>query len=141
MRRVLWACAGSILDSLRVFRRGASLLLVAAPAAMAGYLALATLSGILPVLQVWLVKLVVDALTGPAGHPQQATGHVLVLAVLYALTFVGLTVLDPLEGMVIPVLQSRAAAAIDRRLMQTGTQLVDLARVESPTFQDDLRRV
>jgi hypothetical protein len=43
--------------------------------------------------------------------------------------------------MVIPVLQSRAAAAIDRRLMQTGTQLVDLARVESPTFQDDLRRV
>ena len=141
MRRVLWAYAGRILDSLRVFRRGASLLLVAAPAAMAGYVALATLSGILPVLQVWLVKLVVDALTGPAGHPQQATGHVLVLAMLYALTFVGLTVLDPLEGMVIPVLQSRAAAAIDRRLMQTGTQLVDLARVESPTFQDDLRRV
>ena len=95
MRRVLWTCAGRILVSLRVFRRGASLLLVAAPATMAGYLALATRSGILPVLQVWLVKLVVDALTDPAGHPQHATGHVLVLAALYALTFVGLTVLDP----------------------------------------------
>src|SRR5256885_3193326 len=139
MRRVLWTCAGSILDSLRVFRRGASLLLVAAPAAMAGYLALATLSGILPVLQVWLVKLVVDALTGPAGHPKHATGHVLVLAVLYALTFVGLTVLDPLEGMVIPVLQSRAAAEIDRRLMQAGTRNVDLALGGSPPFHHELR--
>jgi len=73
MRRILWTCAGSILESLRVFRRGASLVLVSAPALVAGYPVRATLSGILPVLQVWLVKLVVDALTGPAGHPQYAT--------------------------------------------------------------------
>ena len=64
MRRVLWACAVSILDSLRVLRRGASPLLVAAPAAMAGYLALATLSGILPVLRLQRAVVVV-------GHRQR----------------------------------------------------------------------
>src|SRR2546423_13450104 len=90
MRRILWTCAGSILESLRVFRRGASLGLVSAPAIVAGYLVLAALSGILPVLQGWLVKLGGDALTRPARPPPPAPGHGLVLAALSALTVVRL---------------------------------------------------
>lgn len=119
-------------------RRGAALVIVAAPAAVAGYLALAFLSGVLPVAQVWLTKLVVDALTTRTGHAPPAASA-LALTALYALTFVVRTVVDPVEGMLIPGLQSRAAAEIDRRLMGVGARLVDLTVVETPAFADEVR--
>ncbi len=107
-----------------------------APAAAAAYLVLAVALGLLPVAQVWLVKLVVDALV--ARTPAGAT-HALWLGGLYALTLVVPAALRPLQLALGAWLEDRSVAAVDRDLMRAGERLADLYRIERPAFGDELR--
>src|SRR5215472_15140312 len=79
------------MENLGVYWRGLQLLVASAPLPAAVYLALIVLFSIVPVLQVWLMKRLVDALSAPlsiaGGQGGMLDGRLLiVLAVLYLLT-------------------------------------------------------
>jgi len=123
-------------NALRRFQRSLSILTCASPITLTGYISIAVVTGVLPVLQVWLFKLLVDDLTRKGGlHTNLYT---ILLAALYSLTFVLLYALEPLEGTLIGKLQNYITAEVDRRLIEVGTQLVDLVRVEDSAFQDEV---
>ncbi|HKV84055.1 MAG TPA: ABC transporter ATP-binding protein, partial [Ktedonobacterales bacterium] len=115
--------------------RGWRLLLGAAPLAGVAYLCLVATSALAPIAQVWLLKLLVDQLTGEGAH---LDGRLWLLAGSYAGTFLVLLALEPLEATLITTLQRRSAAAIDARLIGAGARLTDLTRIESPAFHDEL---
>ncbi len=141
--RKLWKGAGNaahgLSDSLRLWGRGLALVMKAAPRIVAVYLALAFVLSLLPVLQVWLSKLVVDGLAIAVGGASGSASAVIVLAVLYALTLVLPAGLEPIQRTLNIWLEDRAVAEVDRRLMVAGARLQDLVRIERPAFQDRLR--
>ena len=151
--RTLWKRAGSaargLPDSLRLWGRGLALVMKAAPRIFAIYLALLFVLSLLPIAQVWLSKLVVDALAvamgGAPGATSAAIGNgqsaAIVLAFLYALTLVVSSGLEPIQQTLNIWLEDRAVAEVDRRLMDAGARLADLVRIERPTFQDQLRLI
>ena len=104
---------------------------------------------LLPIAQVWLSKLVVDALAvamgGAPGATSAAIGNgqsaAIVLAFVYALTLVVSSGLEPIQRTLNIWLEDRAVAEVDRRLMDAGARLADLVRVERPAFQDQLRLI
>ncbi len=53
------------LESLRIYWRGLQLLVASAPLHAAAYFALLVLFSIMPVMQVWLLKQLVDVLSAP----------------------------------------------------------------------------
>jgi ATP-binding cassette, subfamily B, bacterial len=130
--------------------RGVALLHDAAPAATIGCIALSLVASVLPLVQVWLTKSVVDLLAdaavtrGPTvseldwEHTSSSLGGV---ALVSALTVVLAAGIRPCQNVLAVVLQSRGAAEMDRRLMRTGERLVDLHRVERPAFQDEWRQI
>ena len=151
--RKLWERAGSaargLPDSLRLWARGLALVMKAAPRIFAIYLALLFVLSLLPIAQVWLSKLVVDALAvamgGAPGATSTAIGNgqsaAIVLAFVYALTLVVSSGLEPIQRTLNIWLEDRAVAEVDRRLMDAGARLADLVRIERPTFQDQLRLI
>ena len=151
--RKLWERAGSaargLPDSLRLWARGLALVMKAAPRIFAIYLALLFVLSLLPIAQVWLSKLVVDALAvamgGAPGATSAAIGNgqsaAIVLAFVYALTLVVSSGLEPIQRTLNIWLEDRAVAEVDRRLMDAGARLADLVRIERPTFQDQLRLI
>jgi ATP-binding cassette, subfamily B, bacterial len=125
--------------TLRIFARGLSLLAATGPVTFAVVLALGVTLPLLPVLQVWLVKLVVDALVRAIqGVPGQGATAV-ALACLYAVTLLLPAGIWPLQQAHMARLHDRSVAAVDRKLMETGRRLVDLDRIERPAFGDELR--
>ncbi len=133
-------------DGLRLWGRGLALVMKAAPRIVVVYLAFTLVLSLLPIMQVWLSKLVVDGLTVSMGGPPGAIAAVgsgqtavIVLALLYALTLVIPAGLDPVQQTLKVWLEDRAAAEVDRRLMNAGTRLADLVQIERPAFQDELR--
>jgi ATP-binding cassette subfamily B protein len=131
---------------LGVLRRGIGLILAAAPATAAAVGVLVLVQNLLPVAQVWLTKAVVDALVAvaaPASAPGTAQSAdpsrllpVLLPAVLYAVTLLA-PLVGPLEFALVLLLQDRAGAEIDRRLIGAGTRLVDLFHLERPAFHEE----
>ncbi|MAG36042.1 MAG: ABC transporter ATP-binding protein, partial [Dehalococcoidia bacterium] len=115
------------------------LVVTAAPVASGSFLVLLAAMSVLPVLQVWLSKLVVDALASSAGGDPALVGQVVVLALLYTGALVIPAGLQPLSQVLSAWLEARAVATVDRRLMEGGTRLVDLYKIEQPKFQDTLR--
>ena len=133
-RRTLRAVAGS----LRTAGRGLALIIKPAPAAAAIYLGLIIFLALVPVLGVWLSKLLMEAVTAGASGTPDAGNGVIVLGTLYALTLIVPTGLKPIQEALSASIENRAVGEVDRRLMQVGSTLVDLYRVEHPSFRDEL---
>ena len=93
---------------------------------------------LLPVVQVWLGKLIVDRLVGSTAAGPDVTGALL-LAGLYVLVLAIPDLLEPVQRVQIAWLEDRATAAVDDRLMAAGTRRVDLVDIERPAFQDHAR--
>ena len=123
---------------LRLYRRGLALAIISAPLAGSTYLVLLAALSLLPVLQVWLTKLLLDAIAAGAGGDQEAVGGAVTLAVVYALSLVVPAGLRPIQTALTGWLQDRSTVEVDRRLMQAGARLVDLYRIERPAFQDEV---
>ncbi|MBI2941046.1 MAG: ABC transporter ATP-binding protein, partial [Chloroflexi bacterium] len=121
-----------------VLGRGFALVMSVDPLAGAAYLAIVVVVNVLPVLQVWLMKLLVDQLAaGLARAPDAAT--IATLGALYVLTLVVPAGLQPVHEVLASRLMDRSVAEVDRRLMRVGARLVDLVHLERPVFQDELR--
>ncbi len=127
--------------NLTTWRRGLALVMMAAPRIVVVYLAIVFVISLVPVLQVWLLRLVVDSLAVAAAVVEGSASTVLALAVLYALTYVIPAGLEPILQMLNVWLEDRAVGEIDRRLMDAGIRLTDLVQIERPPFQDQLRLV
>ncbi|MFL5803987.1 MAG: ABC transporter ATP-binding protein [Roseiflexaceae bacterium] len=118
--------------------RALRLLIGASSRRFALYIALILIVSLLPVLQAWLMKQVVDRLAAP-GAAAALDPATLMLAALVLLAMVVPAALLPIQEILFALLENDAVAAIDRRLMQAGAQLADLVRIEQPGFQDELR--
>jgi ATP-binding cassette subfamily B protein len=134
------------LESLRLQWRGLQLLAASAPLPMAVYLALLVLFSLVPVIQVWLLKQLVDALSAPlhlAGGRagMRDSGLLIALAVLYLLTLVIPGGLQPLYDNLEAIIKERVIVEVDRRIMQSSARLVDLQRVEAPSFHDEVKLI
>ena len=129
------AALRSLPTDLRLLGRGLLLVSSGAPRATTAYMALVLLLALLPVLQVWLTKLLLDAVTTGAGDVSRAVS----LAIIYALTLVVPAMLVPIQRILSAWLEERAVAELDGRLIQAGTRLEDLVRIERPSFQDELQ--
>ncbi len=123
---------------LRLYGRGLALVIVSAPLAGGTYLVLLAVLSLLPVLQVWLAKLLLDAIAAGASGDQEAVGGAVTLAVVYALTLVVPAGLRPVHAALSSWLKDRSVVEVDRRLMQAGARLVDLYRIERPAFQNEV---
>ena len=123
---------------LRLYGRGLALVILSDPLAGGVYIVLLAALSLLPVLQVWLAKLLLDAIAAGAGGDQDAVGGAVTLAVIYALTLVVPAGLQPVQAALSSWLQDRSMVEMDRRLMQAGARLVDLYRIERPAFHDEV---
>lgn len=116
----------------RVFRRSLALLTVVAPRTIGAHLTIVALSIALPLVQVWLAKLVVNAVVA------RSRWDTLTLAVFYGVTLVAPSALGPAQAALTAWLEERVVAEVDRRMMAASSRLTDLVRVERPAFQDEL---
>ena len=123
---------------LRLYGRGLALPIRSAPLAWGTFLVLLAILSLLPVLQVWLTKLLLDAIAAGTTGDQGAVGNAVTLAVIYALTLVVPAGLRPIQAALSSWLQDRSVVEVDRRLMQAGASLVDLYRIERPAFHDEV---
>ncbi len=131
----------SLPADLRLLGRGLLLVGSGTPRAATAHVALVLLLALLPVVQVWLTKLLLDAVTGGADGVTAAVSWAVTLAAVYALTLVVPAALTPVQRVLSAWLEERAVAELDSRLIRTGTRLADLVRLERPPFQDQLRLV
>jgi len=102
-----------------------------APGRLLAYICLIAVVAIIPLIQVWLSKLVVNAVTSSSTHK-----YILPLALLYVSTFLASSVLRPLLDMMSSWLEDRTVGSIDRALMGASEQMVDLYEIESPSYID-----
>lgn len=126
---------------LRLYGRGLALVIVSAPLAGGAYFVLLAVLSLLPVLQVWLSKLLLDAIAAGVSGDQGAVGGAVTLAVVYTLTLVVPAGLRPIQMALTGWLQDRSTVEMDRRQMEAGARLVDLYRIERPAFHDEVTMV
>ena len=131
----------SLLADLRSLGRGLFLVGSGTPRAATVHVVLVLLLALLPVLQVWLTKLLLDAVTVGADGVAIAVSWAVTLAAIYALTLVVPAALLPVQRVLSSWIEERAVAELDSRLIRAGTRLADLVRIERPAFQDELRLV
>ena len=131
----------SQLADLRSLGRGLLLVGSGTPRAATVHVALVLLLALLPVLQVWLTKLLLDVVTIGTGVVTAAVGWAVTLAAVYALTLIVPAALMPVQRVLSAWIEDRAVAELDSRLVRAGTRLADLVRLERPAFQDELRIV
>lgn len=105
----------------------------AAPAAAAALVGLLLIGTAAPIASVWLSKAVVDRLAG--GHDAALP------ALAYGATLLVAAVLQPLRRAVAAAVEEATVGEVDRRLMDVGTKLVDLHRIEQPSFHDELEQL
>ncbi len=134
------------LESLHIYWRGLQLLVASAPLYAAAYLALLVLFSSVPVMQVWLLKRLVDVLSAPlhlaGGQDGMLDGGLLmVLAALYLLTLVIPGGLQPFYDNLEAIIKERVIVEVDRRIMQASARLVDLQRIEAPSFHDEVKLI
>jgi ATP-binding cassette, subfamily B, bacterial len=134
------------LESLHIYWRGLQLLVASAPLPAAAYLALIVLFSSVPVMQVWLLKRLVDVLSAPlhlAGGQSGLldSGLLVVLAVLYLLTLLIPGGLQPFYDNLDAIIKERVIVEVDRRIMQASACLVDLWRIEAASFHDEVKLI
>ena len=134
------------LESLSIYWRGLHLLVASAPLPTTAYLALIVLFSIVPVMQVWLLKRLVDVLSAPprlaGGQDGMLDGELLiVLAALYLLTLLIPGGLQPLYDNLEAIIKERVIVEVDRRIMQASARLVDLQRIEAASFHDEVKLI
>ena len=115
--------------------RGLYMGLSPSPGAATIYVALALVAAALPVIQVWLGKVLLDQLALVVGGAAIALSAILLTVVLYALAMAALSALEPIQELLTARMESRAIGEFDRRLMAAGARLVDLYKIERPSFQ------
>ena len=133
-------------DSWRVYWRGLQLIVASAPLPAAASLALLVLWSLVPVMQIWLMKQLIDLLSAPlhiAGRLAGALdgGLLIMLAVLYLLTLLLPGGLQPLQDTLDAIIKERAVVEVDRRIMRASARLVDLQRIEAPSFHDEVKLI
>ncbi len=133
-------------ESLRIYWRGLQLLLASVPLHAATYFALIVLFSIVPVMQVWLMKRLVDVLSAPlhlaGGQGGMVGGGLLIVfAVLYLFTLVIPAGLQPLYDNLEAIIKEHVIVEVDRRIMQASARLVDLPRIEAPSFHDEVKLI
>lgn len=116
------------------------LLVGGSPGRLTLYLILIIITSLLPVLQVWLMKRVVEQLA-VASTLNTAAPATMTYALLVVGVMVVLAALQPAQEIVFAMLENDAVASIDRHLMRAGTQLRGLVEIEQPAFQDELRMI
>jgi ATP-binding cassette subfamily B protein len=126
--------------------RGIKLLVASAPLLVTGSVALRVLFSMVPVIQVWLMKQLIDLLSVSlplAGrHAGTLDGTLLILfAVLYLLTLVLPESLQPVEVSLNAAIGERVVAEIDKRVMGAAARLVDLQRIEEPSFHNEVKLI
>ena len=104
------------------------------------------LFSVVPVIQVWLMKQLIDLLSASlslaGSHAGTLDGTLLILfAVLYLLTLVLPESLQPVEVSLNAAIGERVVAEIDRRVMGAAARLVDLQRIEEPSFHDEVKLI
>ncbi|GET44578.1 hypothetical protein [Microseira wollei] len=119
--------------------RGLVMVARATPFAATGYIFIVVFLKLLPVFQVWLSKYLVDALPGGLQNTSEVLARIILLAAVYAGTLAIAAGLEPIQELLSAWLENRAVAEVDRWLMEAGTRLLDLYRIESPDFHTDLR--
>src|SRR6266851_5040345 len=134
------------LESLHIYWRGLQLLVASAPLPAAAYLALIVLFSSVPVVQVWLLKWLVDVLSAPlhfaGGQNGMFDGGLLiVLAALYLLTLLIPGGLQPFYDNLEAIIKERVIVEVDRRIMQASARLVDLRRIEAPSFHEEVKLI
>ena len=129
----------SSVEGTRIVWRAAALSARTSPRLTAAYIAVAAVGVILPVAQVWLVKIVVDRLAETAGDGAGMTRAVLLPAVLYVLTLILPDFLQPIRYSLESTVEDRAVGLVDRTFMGIGDALPDLTRIERREFHDELR--
>ena len=120
--------------------RTVRLLVGGSPGRLTLYLVLIVVTSLLPVLQVWLMKQVVDRLA-VLGTLAAAGPAIMSYGLLVVVVMVVLAALQPAQEIVFAMLENDAVASIDRHLMRAGAQLSDLVAIEQPAFQDELRMI
>ena len=134
------------LESLHIYRRGLQLLVASAPLPTVAFLALLVLWSLVPVMQVWLMKRLVDVLSAPlrlaGGQDGMLDGGLLImLAVLYLLTLLIPGGLQPFYDNLEAIIKERVIVEVDRRIMQASARLVDLRRIEAASFHDEVKLI
>ncbi len=142
-RETVWLRIRPHMDGWRVYWRGVQLVVASYPLPATASLALVALFSILPVLQVWLMKWLINVLSAPlhlaGGHGGTIDGSLLILlAALYLLTLLLPGGLEPLQNGLDATIRERAVAEIDRRIMRAAERLVDLQYIEASSFHDEL---
>ena len=102
------AALQSQLADLRSLGRGLLLVGSGTPRAATAHVALVLMLSLLPVLQVWLTKLLLDAVTIGAGSVTAAVGWAMSLAAAYALTLVVPAALTPVQRVLSAWIEERA---------------------------------
>ena len=131
--------ARSLFTGLATWWRGVVFIIRAAPLAASIYLALIFVSSLLPVLQVWLVKRIVDRLTEPGTDLLTLVSDGVMFALLYGSLLLILAGIEPIRQALAAKLEDQAVAEVDQKLMAGGAKLTDLIGLERPGFQDELR--
>src|SRR5262249_32280222 len=125
---------------------GINLLVTSAPLLVTGSVALHVLFSVVPVIQVWLMKQLIDLLSASlplaGSHAGTPDGSLLILlAVLYLLTLILPQGLQTVEVSLNAAIGERIVAEIDRRVMGAAARLVDLQRIEEPSFHDEVKLI
>jgi ATP-binding cassette subfamily B protein len=141
-----WQLIHACVDSIHVHWRGFQLIVASASLPVASFLVLQVLSRSVPVIQVWLMKWLIDLLSAPLPLAGRHTGTLdsrllILLALLYLLTLLLSASLDPLDFALRETIGENVVAEIDRRIMRTSARLVDLQRIEAPSFHDEVNLI
>lgn len=122
-------------SGMRVVGRSLALISSVDRAFLHLYIAIVALTSLLPIAQVWLTKRVVDQLV--LGQTNAAILDGALVALLLAL----IAALQPQQHVLQSRLESLAAGAIDRYMIEAGAHMVDLTMIERPAVQDEIRLV
>jgi len=114
----------------RLLGRALGLTVRAAPGAVVALAGVTVVVAVGPPATVWLTKVVVDRLAAGTS----ATGP----AMLYGAVLLVVGAVRPVERLLVAEIEERAVGEVDRRLIDAGTRLVDLHRIERPAFHDEL---
>src|SRR5260370_35763024 len=89
---------------------------------------------------------VINLLSAPLHIAGRHTGTLnetllILLAVLYLFTLMLSESLQPVQSSLDVAIQERVIAEIDRRIMQAAARMVDLRRIEEPSFHDQVELI
>ncbi len=122
-----------LVDDLLILRRGLGLVTRPAPFLSLVCLALGAVIALVQASQVLLAKLVVDSIA------DRAAAAAVTFAILYGSTLIVPAAARRIQEAITSSLEPRAVAEVDYALIGKSARLVDLARVERPAYQDEVR--